>query len=125
MNKRTVAIDNYEEMMQGLGEMEEMYSDETRDDWFDADDYARDIAENVYKAMLEQEGLMTGPGIEPAFPEHCPCCGGADIYLEDRSIDKDGNRYESWECLDCEARWVETLRFERYEITKGNGRRSR
>ena len=37
-----------------LAEMQEMYADQDRDNWWDADDIAKDVAEYIAECIAEQ-----------------------------------------------------------------------
>lgn len=41
-------------LIPALKEMQEIYADEDRYDWFDADDIARDVAEFIHEKIMEQ-----------------------------------------------------------------------
>lgn len=41
-------------LIPALKEMQEIYADEDRYDWFEADDIARDVAEFIHEKIMEQ-----------------------------------------------------------------------
>ena len=55
---RTLQIDDdtYMWLKAQIASMKAMYADQNRDDWWDADDIAREVAETVGELIKQQEG---------------------------------------------------------------------
>lgn len=88
-----------------IDEMRAIYADEGRPDWFDADDMAREIAEELGRILPECSDARD--------PSRCPRCGSASI--EGGSADFDRTQvYQQVRCCECGFRWSDAYEYANY-----------
>ncbi|MBQ9042148.1 MAG: hypothetical protein IJ111_04965 [Eggerthellaceae bacterium] len=88
-----------------IDEMSSVFADEERSDWFDADDMAREIAEELGRILPECSDVRD--------PSRCPQCGSA--FIEGGHADFDRRQvYQRLRCCECGFQWSDAYEYANY-----------
>ena len=79
-----------------FNEMNEIYADTSRSDWFEADDLARTLADDL-GTLLDMQSVVSHADV-------CPRCGSTQIIGDSVDIEFD-NAIQPCECLTCGHHW--------------------
>lgn len=85
-----------------IDEMRGIYADGDRSDWIEADDMAREIAEEL--------GRLLPPAPARRDPTRCPRCGSPSIEGDGPSFDRTAV-YQRLTCSECGFRWSDAYEY--------------